>query len=395
MGLFGKNKKDGSNDKPKQSAQVVQTGSVSSNPFYTFSNYTPMNVDNRIYAQLREGVPIIDSAINKIVRLMGGFRFETDNESLSNAMNEFFACVNVGGNQQGIQSFVDSYVEQLLTYGTAVGEIIADENCFYALYNGELDVLEVKRKDNGIDLEFFNTSSGMAQPIRHLNNILFSVLNPQPGKILGTSLLRGLPFVSDILLKIYSTIGSNWERVDNLRYAVTYKPQGDGTDAAFAKERANQMASAWKDAMSSKDSVKDFVAVGDVKVSVIGADNQILDSEIPVRQMLEQIIAKTGLMPYMFGLSWSTTEKMSQQQADILTTELAAYRRIITPILKKIGMAYLTVNGIANDVEIVWDRITLQDETEHAQARYYNAMADNLIKEADDGSVSNPKMQDR
>ena len=31
-------------------------------------------------------------------------------------------------------------------------------------------------------------------------------------------------------------------------------------------------------------------------------------------------------------------------------------------------MAYLTVNGIANDVEIVWDRITLQDETEHAQA---------------------------
>ena len=55
MGLFGKNKKDGSNDKPKQSAQVVQTGSVSSNPFYTFSNYTPMNVDNRIYAQLREG----------------------------------------------------------------------------------------------------------------------------------------------------------------------------------------------------------------------------------------------------------------------------------------------------------------------------------------------------
>ena len=395
MGLFGKNKKDGSNDKAKQSAQVVQTGSVLSNPFYTFSNYTPMNVDNRIYAQLREGVPIIDSAINKIVRLMGGFRFETDNESLSNAMNEFFACVNVGGNQQGIQSFVDSYVEQLLTYGTAVGEIIADENCFYALYNGELDVLEVKRKDNGIDLEFFNTSSGMAQPIRHPNNILFSVLNPQPGKILGTSLLRGLPFVSDILLKIYSTIGSNWERVGNLRYAVTYKPQGDGTDAAFAKERANQMASAWKDAMSSKDSVKDFVAVGDVKVSVIGADNQILDSEIPVRQMLEQIIAKTGLMPYMFGLSWSTTEKMSQQQADILTTELAAYRRIITPILKKIGMAYLTVNGIANDVEIVWDRITLQDETEHAQARYYNAMADNLIKEADDGSVSNPKMQDR
>ena len=130
--------------------------------------------------------------------------------------------------------------------------------------------------------------------------------------------------MSDILLKIYNTIGTNWQRLGNLRYAVTYKPQGDGMDKAFAKERANQMARAWKDAMSSTETVKDFVAVGDVKVSVIGADNQILDSEIPVRQMLEQIIAKTGLK---------------------------------------------------------WTDINLQDEIQMAQARLYNAQADNILKE--------------
>ena len=201
------------------------------------------------------------------------------------------------------------------------------------------------------------------------------------GKIAGTGLLQGLPFVCDILLKIYNTIGTNWERVGNLRYAVTYKPQNDSADKAFARERANQMAQAWKDAMSSKDSVKDFVAVGDVNVKVIGADNQVLDSEVPVRQMLEQIIAKTGLMPYMFGLSWSTTERMSQQQADILTTELKAYRRIITPILKKIGDTYLRLNGISSSVNVVWDDITLQDQTQIAQANFYNARAQQIIKE--------------
>ena len=37
--------------------------------------------------------------------------------------------------------------------------------------------------------------------------------------------------------------------------------------------------------------ISDFVAVGNVKIQTIGADNQILDSEVPVRQMLEQIIA--------------------------------------------------------------------------------------------------------
>ena len=141
------------------------------------------------------------------------------------------------------------------------------------------------------------------------------------------------------------------------------------------------MVQTWKDAMSSKDAVKDFVAVGDVKISVIGADNQILDSDVPARQMLEQIIAKTGLMPYMFGLSWSTTERMSQQQADILTTELEAYRRIVTPVIEKIGRVYLALIGSTSELEIEWSDITLQDETQLAQAKLYNAEAEKLIRE--------------
>jgi hypothetical protein len=345
--------------------------------------------NGKVYRSLREAVPLIDAAIYKIVRLMGGFTFETGNEALDEEINDFFSSINVGGNQTGLQAFVDNYVDQLLTYGSAVGEMLYDENGFYALYNGELDVLEVKRSKNGIDPEFYNTSSGTSVAVKSPEKLLFSVLNPEPGSLLGTSLLRGLPFVSDILLKIFNTVGTNWERVGNLRYAVTYKPQNDGTDKAFAKERANQMAEAWKDAMSSKDRVKDFVAVGDVKISVIGADNQILDSEVPARQMLEQIIAKTGLMPYMFGLSWSTTERMSQQQADILTTELEAYRRIVTPVIEKIGRVYLALTGRNSCLKVNWSEITLQDETQLAQARLYNAEADKILTEVtDNGQLS-------
>ncbi len=129
--------------------------------------------------------------------------------------------------------------------------------------------------------------------------------------------------------------------------------------------------------MSSKDSVKDFVAVGDVSVKVIGADNNVLSSEIPVRQLTEQIIAKTGLPPYMLGLSWSTTERMSIQQADMLTTELKSYRKVITPVLIKIARQYLDLKSIWLPVNVEWADITLQDETEHAKARLYNAQADN------------------
>ena len=141
------------------------------------------------------------------------------------------------------------------------------------------------------------------------------------------------------------------------------------------------MADAWRDAMSSKDTIKDFVAVGDVSVKVIGADNNVLDSEIPVKQLLEQIIAKTGLPPYMLGLSWSTTERMSQQQADVLTTELEAYRRVLNPVLLKIGRKYLEIQGIPSALEVVWDNITMQDETEMAKARLYDAQAEKVLRE--------------
>ena len=319
----------------------------------------------------------------KIIRLMGGFTLTCNDKIIDKAMKKFFEGINVGGNQQGLQAFVDNYMSQLLTYGSAIGEMVADSNGFYALYNAKLSCVEVKRDENNLNLVFYPESVSLNQPFEHQERILFSVLNPEPSEIRGTSILKGLPFITDILLKIYNTIGTNWQRVGNVRYAVTYKPQGDGIDKAFAKERANQMAQAWRDAMSSSQSVKDFVAVGDVKVSVIGADNQVLDSEIPVRQMLEQIIAKTGLMPYMFGLSWSTTERMSKQQADVLTTELESYRRIVTPILKRIGETYLATIGIYKSVEVEWDDITLQDETQRAQARLLNAQADQLIKEAE------------
>ena len=384
MSIFSKkNNKVTDNGMP---ACSVQTAGASCHPFASISSYTPLSqYNNRIYRSIREGVPIIDSAINKIVRLMGGFEISCGDDNTDKAMKSFFSKINVGGNQQGIYAFVDNFMSQLLTYGSAIGEMVTDENGgLYALYNGDLDSVSVKRADNGIDLVFCSGGLSGGEPFKHQQRILFSVLNPEGDSIYGTSLLRGLPFVADILLKIYNTIGTNWQRLGNLRYAVTYKPNGDMSDARLAKERAQEIGRAWQEAMSCTDAVKDFVAVGDVSVKVIGADNNVLSSEIPVRQLLEQIVAKTGIPPYMLGLSWSTTERMSVQQADMFTTELRAYRRILTPVLLKIANKYAQINGIYSPIKVSWNEILLQDETEHARARLYNAQADSILKEVSD-----------
>ena len=128
----------------------------------------------------------------------------------------------------------------------------------------------------------------------------------------------------------------------------------------------------------SSSSVKDFVAVGDVQIKVIGAEAQLPDSEVPVRQLLEQIVAKTGLPPFLLGLSWSSTERMSSQQADALTSELEAYRRILTPAITRICDTALRLYGLPGGVTVIWDDIMLQDIVELAKAELYSAQAQRL-----------------
>ena len=196
-------------------------------------------------------------------------------------------------------------------------------------------------------------------------------------------MLRSMPFLCGILLKIYQSLGVNWERAGNVRFAVVYKPQGDIIDRAVAQDRAEQIASQWSAAMQSSKNgtVRDFVAVGDVEVKVIGADNQILDSEVPVRQILEQLIARTGIPPLLLGLNWSTTERMSAQQADLMTSELTAIRRTLEPVLLKICDMWLCMHGYACTCNIEWETINLQDEVEEAKAALYTAQADKIYWE--------------
>ena len=283
---------------------------------------------------------------------------------------------------QGIDAFLSVFTEQLLTYGTAVGEIVTDGRSITHLFNSDLKSVSLTEGSSPLDITVCSDNGkGEFLPVKYPGLILLSALNPQPGQLYGTSLLKGLTFVSDILLKIYNTIGVNWERVGNVRFAVTYKPQNDSLDKAYAQERAQLVAEEWSKTMDTSSAAKDFVAVGDVSIKAIGADNQILDSEVPVKEMLEQIVAKLGVPPFILGLSWSTTERMSMQQADILTSEIDYYRRTVEPVIRKICDTWLRLNGYADSFDIAWESITLQDITELAQSRLYDAQANKLIRE--------------
>ena len=362
---------------------VCQLRNGQSHPFGALRHFVPLGSgEEEIYRQLREAIPVLDAAVGKLVRLSGGFSVKCRNLLAQNRLEQFLKTLPCGYGQVGIDSFLSCYVDSLLTYGRAVGEMVVVDGRVRGLCWGDVTALDVCQGQNPLEVVLWGPDEHGAMrplPLQHL--LLFTALNPEPKHPYGVSMFRGMPFLADILMRIYAAVGSNWDRAGNVRYSVICKNAED-LDPAVARERGQQMAAEWARAMedSKNGTVRDFVAMGDVEIKVIGGEAPILDSQVPVRQMLEQLVAKTGLPPFLLGLSWSTTERMSTQQADILTSEIWALRRTVEPMVRKICKTFLAYEGLDDRLEIHWNDISLQDITQEAQAELYKAQAEKARK---------------
>ena len=236
-----------------------------------------------VYDGLRQSIPVIDAAIGKIGRLVGGCAPVCTDRRAQAELEAFFREVRVGAAARGMDAFIRCYLDSLLTCGNAVGEIVsaADGRTVAGLYIAPLSDVCVRQGTSPLEAKIYVYRDGITPaPAPYPELILFSALDPPPGQVYGCSLLRGLPFVCDILMKIYASIGQNFERMGNLRYAVTYRPGPDAPDQTGAKEIADSIAREWADAMDAARHgvIRDFVAVGDVDIKVIGADSQMVST---------------------------------------------------------------------------------------------------------------------
>ena len=367
-------------------AEACQLRTGETHPFGALKQFVPLGTsEERVYRELREAIPVLDAAVGKLVRLSGGFQVKCRNPEAQKKLDAFLQEVPCGRGQYGIENFYAGFMDSLLTYGRAVGEMVVSGGKLQAVCWGDVTKLQCKEGVSPLDVVLLGPDkSGMMRPLPYPQLLLFATLNPEPGNPYGVSIFRGMPFLAEILMKIFAAVGSNWERAGNIRYSVVCKDDGQ-SDPAMVQERGRQMAKEWAKAMEDckNGTVRDFVAVGDVQLKVIGEGAPILDSQVPVRQILEQLVAKTGLPPFLLGLNWSTTERMSTQQADILSTELWALRRAMEPILKKVCRTYLALEGLDDKVEFLWSDISLQDITEEARAELYRAQAEKYRKEAE------------
>ncbi len=383
MGFFRKKKGPGAAATPQ-----IKRGDA--HPFAVLGSYVPLQQgEARLYRAIREAVPLVDACIYKIIRLCGGVSAECSDPNASRELKQFLDQVDVGRGQRGINAFLNQYLDSMLVFGQAVGEIVptADNREIAALLCGRTEDIQIREGEGPLDFALCAAGlSGQAEPLPRQELLLFTPFNPEAYAPYGVSLLRSMPFLAELLSKIYYAIGVNWERMGNVRFAVVYRPGSGEWERGMAQERSRQLASEWSRAMEStrSGSVRDFVAVGDVDIKVIGADNQILDSTVPIRQILEQLVSKTGIPPFMLGLSWSSTERMSAQQSDLLTTEMTAIRRSLTPAVEKVCRMWLRMHGYGCDCRVVWDDINLQDLLEEAKAGWYREQTRKLALENDE-----------
>ena len=371
-------------------AEAVQIRESGRHPFGVLDRYVPLGAGElQLYRAIREAVPILDAAIWKLIRLAGGVAVKCGEPAAQAGLERFLRTVPTGRGQRGIQSFLDCYLDSMLTCGRGVGELVLD--CqgreIAALLCAGPEQVEIREGDSPLDFQLCARGpGGTCEPLPWQELLLFTPFQPETEHPYGVSLLRSMPFLTDILLKIYQATGMNWERMGNVRFAVVYKPQGEEPDGALARERAELLAQEWSGAMQETrgGSVRDFVSVGDVSIRAIGADNVMPDCEVPVRQILEQLVAKTGLPPFLLGLSWSSTERMSSQQADMLTSEITALRRTLTPMVERVCRLWLRLHGYGCRFAVEWDDINLQDLVEEAKAELYREQARRLRLENDE-----------
>lgn len=408
----------------------LQRQSQAQGPYTSlFKDFVPRKVMPSLYEALRESIPILDAAIHRIISLDGIISVKGDNEMVTNEIVEWMDNVRVNDMQTGLQSFVDNISNETYEQGFAIAEFISNKE--------RNDIIRLNVADSK-DIRFRRTKSGMetwykgwsnpsktgqsandkvtdilrnnidSEQISTLTangwmkltgeNILYTSIGNENSDPYGVSIMRGLEFVSKILLTIQNSTLNNWERFGDPSYFITYKAgkKDLGNDTLGSRQEA--IAKDFNKAIADKRIGKssDFVMATDVNseisIQIIGHDNQTLEIETPARHVLEQIIAKVHLSGWMLGLQWSTTERLAKYEVEIVLQEATIRAKNKLPLLTGIVETMLKMKGIKwkkGDWELYFDQPNLHDEVGKAQARFLNAQADYYDNEY--GSGQNPK----
>lgn len=359
---------------------------VPANPLGRLASLTMSGGDRlrelELYREMRKLLPIVDAAIHRLTRLIGTVRVEAS-ERLIADLEGFLSHVPVNALQRGFDAFLANHIGQMLLYGYAAGEIVPDsgKRGIRALLNLDSRHLRILEDNPPLELGFGYQPPGATQPVRIPRQlVLYSANAPEGDSPYGTSILRSVPFVASTVLTMERALQQTWERMGAPSYTVTWSPPEGflDPDGSRTREIMREIEDSFTQAMQARHDtglVSDFFAAGNLEAGVLGAEGSQLEFQQTYRALTEQIVARTSLPPFMLGLSWSTTERMSQQQADLLVSEIKNLRLQLEPMIEQLLDLWMALTHRRGRFRVRWSEVSLQDLKDTADAVYRRAMA--------------------
>lgn len=349
-----------------------------------FSSYIPRKVEADFYEFLREAIPIIDAAIKRLISLDGHIVVKGNKGALVDEIQEWTDNVAVNDIQKGVQAYHQNLTNEAFEQGFGIGEFVTNKERtdIVGLRVADSKFIKYKRTETGIDIYQKGNDDVDYRLLNPVNLMYFSIDNENQNPN-GTPLMRSCEFVSKILATIQNSILNVWERFGDPSFSIIYKTsKRDGVDLASRRKTIeDEFSTAIKAKREGKsaDFVRAIDTNSDIVIKIIGADGQVLDLDIPARHVLEQIIAKTGLPPWMLGMHWSTTERLSNAEAEMLLADVATRQAAKKPLFTNLIKTMLLLRGRSwkkGDWWLEWGQVNLHDVVQQAQARFLNAQAD-------------------
>jgi len=361
-------------------------------------NGLPTTVKFAVIDKMVKNIPFLDVGLRKFTRMSGGFGVKADNDRLQELMDGWLGCsyvpgiedLNVCGVQRGLQAFHARHCRDMLQYGIALSEIALsgsgkDIDSVWPIPSAEIrcrKTADGRREFGQQRMGGFETTWFERQDL-----LLFDAANPRGDDWNGRPLIESCQWVADTLLTIEQAIKQMWWRHGAPSFAIWAEidpEHADGAPGQDGQGMTDQITGAirgeWTKGLKDRwenEGIRDFVFAGSVKLhfQAIGADVKELSFEIPFRSLMEQVIATIELAPFMLGVSWATTERMSQHQADAIMACVEDVRRELEPDYMHLCELKQQLIGVKGRFEPAWEGVTLRDETETSRARLANAQA--------------------
>ena len=196
----------------------------------------------------------MDAALRKLVRLAGGVKVSCRESAAQEGLDWFLQHVNTGRGQRGIQSFLDGYLDSMLTFGRAVGEVVPTGGAgrIAAVLCGNPADVEIREGESPLEFTLWGRDGDGAAPGSCPGRSCCSL---PPFSRRWAALRRESAAVHALPdrnpAEHLPGDGDELGADGNVRFAVVYKPGDAPLEQSMAQERSRQIAREWSAAMEA------------------------------------------------------------------------------------------------------------------------------------------------